>query len=80
MTFLEKFQSVQLRYKSIDSYDFSFDKYTNWTPYGMLNIMEFLLDNIYVSCINAVYRKIVGIRMGFNYAPAIADLFLYFFK
>ena len=45
----------------------------------MINAINFLLDNIYVRFGNAVtvYRQVIGIPMGTNCAPLIADLFLY---
>ena len=46
----------------------------------MITAIEFLLDNIYVRFGNTVYRQIVGIPMGTNCAPLIADLFLYCYE
>ena len=46
----------------------------------MITAIEFLLDNIYVRFANTVYRQIVGIPMGTNCAPLIADLFLYCYE
>ena len=37
----------------------------------------FLMENIYVQFDGMVYQQIVGIPMGTNCAPLIADLFLY---
>ena len=36
----------------------------------------YLLDNIYIRFGTKLYRQIVGIPMGTNCAPLIADLFL----
>ena len=57
-----------------------FDKYTNWTYLDMINAINFLLDNIYVRFGSTVYRQVVGIPMGTNCAPLIADLFLYCYE
>ena len=38
--------------------------------------MEYLIDNIYVSIGNRVYRQCVGIPMGTDCAPLLANLFL----
>ena len=46
----------------------------------MIKAIDFLLDNIYVRFGDKVYRQIVGIPMGTNCAPFIADLFLYCYE
>ena len=38
--------------------------------------LTFLLDNIYIRFGSKLYRQIVGIPMGTNCAPLVADLFL----
>ena len=42
-----------------------------------VKLLTFLLENIYVQFDGMVYQQIVGIPMGTNCAPLIADLFLY---
>ena len=67
---------------SFNSY-FSISTHTksvNWTCFDMITALEFLLDNIYVRFGNSVYRQIIGIPMGTNCAPLIADLFLYCYE
>ena len=39
-----------------------------------------LLDNIYIRFGTKLYRQIVGIPMGTNCAPLVADLFLFCFE
>ena len=51
-----------------------------WTPDELCDALSFLLDNIYVRFSDTVYRQVVGIPMGTNCAPLIADLFLYTFE
>ena len=46
----------------------------------MIATVEFPLDKIYVRFSNTVYRQIVGIPIGTNCAPIIADLFLYCYQ
>ena len=46
--------------------------------YGLVNVcdaLSFLLDNIYIRFGTKLYRQIVGIPMGTNCAPLVADLF-----
>ena len=46
----------------------------------MITALEFLLDNIFVRYGDSVYRQVIGIPMGTNCAPLIADLFLYCYE
>ena len=50
--------------------------------YGLVlcNALTFLLDNIYIRFGSKLYRQIVGIPMGINCAPLVADLFLFSYK
>ena len=41
---------------------------------------EFLVDNIYVRFGGQLFGQIVGIPMGTNCAPLLADLFLYSYE
>ena len=42
-------------------------------------MIEFLVDNIYVRFGEQLFQQMVGIPMGTNCAPLLADLFLYFY-
>ena len=55
-------------------------RYTYWKCEDMIEALNFLLDNIYVRFGDKVYRQVVGIPMGTNCAPLIADLFLYCYE
>ena len=39
-------------------------------------VMTFLLENIFIRFGTKLYRQVVGIPMGTNFAPMVADLFL----
>ena len=43
-------------------------------------MIEFLVDNIYVRFGGQLFRQMVGIPMGTNSAPLLADLFLYSYE
>jgi hypothetical protein len=43
-------------------------------------MLEFLIDNIYVFVGGQVFQQYVGIPMGMNCAPLLADLFLYSYE
>ena len=46
----------------------------------MCEALTFLLDNIYIRFGSELYRQIVGIPMGTNRAPLVADLFLFCYE
>ena len=46
----------------------------------MCEALIYLLDNIYIRFSTKLYRKIVGIPMGTNCAPLLADLFLFCYE
>ena len=51
-------------------------RYTLWSCQNVCDALSYLLDNIYIRFGTKLYRQIVGIPMGTNCAPLVADLFL----
>ena len=47
---------------------------------NVCDALSYLLDNIYIRFGTMLYRQIVGIPMGTNCAPLVADLFLYCYE
>ena len=41
---------------------------------------KYFLDNIYIRFGTKLYRQIVGVLMDTNYAPLVADLFLFCYE
>ena len=54
--------------------------YKLWSWQNVCNALSFLLENIYFRFGNKLYRQIVGIPMGTNCAPLVADLFLFCYE
>ena len=52
--------------------------YKLWHCQNVCDALSYLLDNIYIRFGYELYRHIVGIPMGTNCAPLVADLFFYF--
>ena len=50
--------------------------YTLWACQKVCEALTFLLDNIYIRFGSTLFRQILGIPMGTNCAPLVADLFL----
>ena len=46
----------------------------------IINMLEFLIDNIFVMLGERVFQKTVGIPMGTNCAPPLADMFIYSYE
>ena len=43
---------------------------------NVCDALTFLLDNVFIRLVTKLYRQVVGIPMGTNCAPLVADLFL----
>ena len=55
-------------------------RYTLWSCQNVCDALSYLLDNIYIKFGTKLYRQIVGIPVGTNCAPLVADLFLYCYE
>ena len=55
-------------------------RYTMWSCKKMCDALHYLLDNILIRFGSKLYRQIVGVRMGTNCAPLVADLFLFCYE
>ena len=51
-----------------------------YTANDICKMTEFLVDNIYVMFVGQLFQQMVGIPMGTNCAPLLADLFLYSYE
>ena len=51
-----------------------------YTEDDIINMLNFLIDNIFVKFGGQVFQQSVGIPMGTNCAPLLADLFLYSYE
>ena len=57
-----------------------YKRYTLWSCQKVIEALTYLLDNIYIGFGTKVYRQTVGIPMGTNCAPLVADLFLFCYE
>ena len=51
-----------------------------FTADNICEMIEFLIDNIFVQFGGRLFRQVIGIPMGTNCAPLLADLFLYSYE
>ena len=54
--------------------------YNLWSDQKKCKALTFLLDNIYIRFCSKLYKQILGIPMGTNCAPLVADLFLFCYE
>ena len=55
-------------------------RYKLWSCQKMCDALHYLLDNIFIKFGSKLYRQVVGIPMGTNCAPLVADLFLFYYE
>ena len=48
-----------------------------YTEDDIVRMLDFFIDNIFVECGGVIFQQVIGIPMGTNCAPLLADLFLY---
>ena len=51
-----------------------------YTEDDIVRRLDFLIDNIFVECGGVIFQQVIGIPMGTNCAPLLADLFLYSYE
>ena len=55
-------------------------KYHAWSCQNVCDALTFLLDNIFILFGTKLYRQVVGIPIGTNCVPLVADLFLFCYE
>ena len=56
------------------------DSKNKYTEDDIVNMLEFLVDKLFLVFGGKVFQQIVGIPMGTNCAPLLADIFLYSYE
>lgn len=54
--------------------------HTNITEDKLIGHINFLIDNIYIKVSNKIFKQTIGIPMGTDCAPLLANIFLIFFE
>ena len=55
-------------------------KYHAWSCQNVCDALTFLLDNFFIRFGTKLYKQVVGIPMGTNCAPLVADLFRFCYE
>ena len=82
-TFYKKEEKLYLACNDKKAFFFSADHYRGyhlWSCQNVCDALLFLLDNIYIRVCTKLYRQSVGIPMGTNCAPLVADLLLFCYE
>ena len=56
------------------------DSKSKYAEDDIINMQEFVVDNIFVMFVEKIFRQIVGIPMGSNCPPLLAEIFLYSYE
>ena len=54
--------------------------YNLWSRQKVCDALVYHLDNIFIRFGTVLYRQTIGIQMGTNYCPLVADLFLFCYE
>ena len=73
-----KFVNVSQRYTA--SWSNKGSGHWAFTQDDLIQMFQFLMENIYVTFGNKIYRQVIGIPMGCDCAPQVADLFLFWYE
>ena len=65
------------RSKGYFTHDINGGGYNMYTADNICRMIEFLIDNTFVQFGGCLFHQVIGIPMGTNCAPLLADLFLY---
>ena len=57
-----------------------YNNHTLWSCQKVCDALVYLLDNIFIRFGTKLYRQTIGIPMGTNCAPLVADLFLFCYE
>ena len=59
---------------------FGTDAPQKYSDADVIKMLEYLIDNVFVEFGGRIFQQTIGIPMGTNCAPLLADLFLYSYK
>ena len=76
----KRFEYIVVGHKSTYFVTNTSNAKNKYTEDDIVRILEFLIDNIFVECGGVIFQQVIGIPMGTNCAPLLADLFLYSYE
>ena len=76
----KRYEYIVVGYKSTYFVRNHSEAKNKYTEDDIVRMIEFLVDNIFVECGGVIFQQVIGIPMGTNCAPLLADLFLYSYE
>ena len=76
----KRYEYIVVGYKSTYFVKDHSEAKNKYTEDDIVRMLEFLIDNIFVECGGVIFQQVIGIPMGTNCAPLLADLFLYSYE
>ena len=76
----KRYEYIVVGYKSTYFVKDRSEAKNKYTEDDIVRMLEFLIDNIFVECGGVIFQQVIGIPMGTNCAPLLADLFLYSYE
>ena len=75
-----RYQYIVVGYKNAYFVKNHSDSENKFNANKYIHMLEFLIDNIFVEFGGEIFQQVIGIPMGTNCAPLLADLFLYSYE
>ena len=76
----KRFEYIVVGHKSTYFVTNTSNAKNKYTEDDIVRMLEFLIDNIFIECGGVIFQQVIGIPMGTNCAPLLADLFLYSYE
>ena len=76
----KRFEYIVVGHKSTYFVTNTSNAKNKYTEHDIVRMLNFLIDNIFVECGGVIFQQVIGIPMGTNCAPLLADLFLYSYE
>ena len=74
------YEYIVVKYNSTYFVKSHSDAKHKYTEEDIVRMINFLIDNIFVECGGEIFQQVIGIPMGTNCAPLLADIFLYSYE
>ena len=75
-----RFQYVVIGYKDTYFVRGHSDAQQKYSDVAVIKMLEYLINNIFVEFGGRIFQQTIDIPMGTNYAPLLADMFLYSYE
>ena len=74
------FKKIVISFKGVYFSDDVKDGQSAFEYDQLVELLNFLIDNIYINFGDSIFRQTIGIQMGTNSAPLLANLYLFYYE